>query len=120
MEHLSLPSERNDLSANLPGTSSEVAIAFYSILAFAVDGSNQSPRVHSSAQVHDMHFRACVGLQAQYMYETFGKFPATIPSVYILMYLQSHHLDLDFYDMKFAPGAYLRTHKDHLKRWHGE
>jgi hypothetical protein len=78
-----------------------------------------SPRVRSSAQVHDGWFRECVALQAQYMYETFGKFPATIPSVYILMYLQAHHLDLDFYDAKFAPGSYLRTHRDHLARWHG-
>jgi hypothetical protein len=81
---------------------------------------NDSPRVRSSAQFHDARFRECVALQAQYMYETFGKFPATIPSVYILMYLQAHHLDLSFYDAKFAPGAYLRTHRDHLARWHGE
>jgi len=81
---------------------------------------NESPRVRSSAQFHDAHFRECVALQAQYMYETFGKFPATVPSVYILMYLQAHHLDLDFYDAKFAPGAYLRTHKEHLARWHGK
>lgn len=81
---------------------------------------NDSPRVRSSAQFHDERFRECVALQAQYMYETFGKFPATIPSVYILMYLQAHHLDLDFYDAKFSPGAYLRTHREHPARWHGE
>lgn len=81
---------------------------------------NDSPHVRSSAQFHDERFRECVALQAQYMYETFGKFPATIPSVYILMYLQAHHLDLDFYDSKFTPGAYLRTHREHLARWHGK
>jgi len=81
---------------------------------------NDSPRVRSSAQFHDSRFRECVALQAQYMYETFGKFPATIPSVFILMYLQAHHLDLSFYDEKFAPGAYLTTHKEHLKKWHPE
>jgi hypothetical protein len=80
----------------------------------------ESPRVRSSAQFHDARFRNCVALQAQYMYQTFGKFPATVPSVYTLMYLQAHHLDLDFYDLKFAPGAYLQTHKEHLDRWHGE
>lgn len=81
---------------------------------------NDSSRVRSSAQFHDERFRECIALQAQYMYETFGKFPATIPSIYILMYLQAHHLDLDFYDAKFAPGAYLRTHREHLTRWHGD
>ena len=81
---------------------------------------NDSPRVRSSARFHDERFRECVALQAQYMYETFGKFPATIPSVYILMYLQAHHLDLDFYDQKFSPGAYLPTHRQHLQRWEGQ
>ncbi|MBB6242913.1 hypothetical protein [Rhodanobacter sp. MP1X3] len=79
---------------------------------------SDSPGVRASAQVHDARFRACVALQAQYAYDTFGKFPATIPSTYILMYLQAHHLDLDFYDRKFTPGAYLATHAEHLQRWH--
>ena len=35
------------------------------------------------------------------------------------MYLQSHHLDLEYYDTLFQPGAYLRTHTEHLGRWHG-
>ena len=29
-------------------------------------------------------------------------------------------LDLDFYDRFFKPGAYLRTHAEHMQRWHGE
>jgi hypothetical protein len=52
------------------------------------------------------------------MFDTFGKFPATVPSVLVLMYLQAHHLDLDFYDAKFQPGAYLDTHREHFERWH--
>jgi hypothetical protein len=78
-----------------------------------------SHKVRASAQVHDEHFRACVALQAQYAYDTFGKFPATVPTIFILMYLQSHHLDLDYYDELFQPGAYLRTHAEHLAKWHG-
>ena len=35
------------------------------------------------------------------------------------MYLQTHHLDLDYYDHHFDPGAYLRTHAEHQARWHG-
>lgn len=80
----------------------------------------ESPSVRSSARPFDPQFRECVALQAQYMFDTFGKFPATIPSLLVLMYLQAHHLDLDFYDQKFTPGAYLHTHKEHLKRWHPE
>ena len=58
--------------------------------------------------MHDERFRDCVAHQAQYLFETFGKFPATIPSLMILNYVQAHHLDLDFYDEKFRPGSYLR------------
>jgi hypothetical protein len=78
-----------------------------------------SRKVRSSAQVHDENFRACVALQAQYAYDTFGKFPATVPTIFILMYVQAHHLDLEYYDTLFQPGAYLHTHAEHLERWHG-
>jgi len=79
---------------------------------------SESAAVRSSAQVHDAEFRACVALQAQYLYDTFGKFPATVPTLMILNYLQAHHLDLDFYDRHFRPGAYLRTHAEHMDTWH--
>jgi hypothetical protein len=36
------------------------------------------------------------------------------------MGLGSDHLDLDFYDRFFNPGAYLRTHAEHMQRWHGK
>jgi hypothetical protein len=41
-----------------------------------------------------------------------------VPTVFILNYVQAHHLDLDFYDRFFKPGAYLRTHAEHIQRWH--
>lgn len=77
-----------------------------------------SRKVRSAAQVHDERFRECVTLQAQYVYDTFGKFPGTVPSIFVITYLQAHHLDLDFYDKFYKPGAYLRTHAAHLSRWH--
>ena len=56
--------------------------------------------------MHSEEFKDCVALQAQYIYDTFGKFPATVPSIFVITYLQAHHLDLEFY----RPGAYLETH----------
>jgi hypothetical protein len=41
-----------------------------------------------------------------------------VPSLMILNYVQAHHLDLDFYDDKFRPGSYLRTHAEHMEVWH--
>jgi hypothetical protein len=68
--------------------------------------------------LHDEHFKACITLQAQYVLDTFGKVPGTVPTLFVLNYVQAHHLDLEFYDRFFAPGAYLRTHADHMERWH--
>jgi hypothetical protein len=78
----------------------------------------ESSKVRSSALVHSEEFRDCVATHAQYMFDTFGKFPATIPSIFALTYLQAHHLDLDFYDHHFGPGAYLRTQAEHMEKWH--
>ena len=76
--------------------------------------------MRSSAEVHSPEFRDCMPIKAQYIHETFGKFPATVPSVQILNYVQAHHLDLDFYDHFFRPGAYLTTHAEHMQRWHDQ
>jgi hypothetical protein len=78
----------------------------------------ESGRVRASAQLHDEEFKACVATMAQFVHDRFGKYPGTVPSVFCLTYLQAHHLDLEFYDHHFQPGAYLRTHAEHLARWH--
>lgn len=78
----------------------------------------ESPLVRKSAKIHPEEFIECVALQAQYIHQKFGKFPATLPSTYCLTYLQAHHLDLDFYDKHYKPGSYLHTHEDHQKNWH--
>lgn len=79
---------------------------------------NDSPKVRGSAQPYSEEFKECVALQAQYIYDTYGKFPATIQSIFCFMYVQAQHLDLDFYDHYFRPGAYLTTHREHMKKWH--
>jgi hypothetical protein len=75
-------------------------------------------RVRAAAAPHNEEFRRLIALQAQYVYDTFGKWPATVPSVFVLMYLQTHHLDLEYYDELFEPGAYLKSHAEHFARWH--
>ena len=79
----------------------------------------ENPRVRGAGRVHDALFTDCVATMASYVYEKFGRFPGTVPSIFVLMYLQAHHLDTDFYDRHFAPGSYLETHAAHMKRWHG-
>jgi hypothetical protein len=78
----------------------------------------ESAAVRGGARPYDDAFVACVAAMAQHVYDRFGKFPGTVPSMVATVYLQAHHLDLEFYDRHFAPGAYLATHARHLARWH--
>lgn len=77
-----------------------------------------SAAVRGNAQVHSEEFKECVALQAQHILDRFGKFPGTVPTILVFTYLQAHHLDLEFYNHHFKPGAYLRTHAQHIKYWH--
>lgn len=79
----------------------------------------QTAKVRGAAAQMNAEFKACVTHMAQYVHDTFGRFPATIPSVYVLTFLQAHHLDLEFYDKNLQAGGYLQTHADHMKLWHG-
>jgi hypothetical protein len=74
--------------------------------------------VRSSAAPYDGRFLEQLTLLVAYVDDTFGKIPGTIPSVHILNYLQAQHLDTEFYDHHFTPGAYLSTHRDHQRIWH--
>ena len=76
-------------------------------------------QIRSAAAVHSEEFKECVALQAQYIFDHFGKFPGTAPSMIATIYLQAHHLDLEFYDDFYKPGAYLRTHAHHMARGRG-
>ncbi|MBZ0216367.1 MAG: hypothetical protein K8F25_07440, partial [Fimbriimonadaceae bacterium] len=62
-------------------------------------------------------FVDCVTTMAQYVYDKFGRFPATVPAIFTLMYLQAHQLDTGFYDEHFTAGAYLKSHADHDRNW---
>jgi len=77
----------------------------------------ESAAIRASAVPVDDQFVDCVTTMAQYIFNTFGRFPATVPAIYTLMYLQAHHLDTGFYDQHFTPGAYLNTHAEHNKNW---
>jgi hypothetical protein len=60
----------------------------------------------------------CTGEMAQHIYSTYGRFPARYPTILLRIYTQAHHLELEFYDKFFGPGAYLQTHAEHMERWH--
>ncbi|OBC14121.1 hypothetical protein A5788_09390 [Gordonia sp. 852002-50816_SCH5313054-c] len=79
---------------------------------------SDNPRVRGSAARYDDDFVRLLTEQIAYVDHTSGKIPGTVPTVHILNYLQAQHIDTDFYDHHFGPGAYLDTHRDHDRTWH--
>lgn len=61
---------------------------------------------------------ACVKDLCTYIYERHGRFPAHCDAMYSPgVWLQAHHLDLQYYDTLFKSG-YTDTQRDHQQRWH--
>jgi hypothetical protein len=73
--------------------------------------------VRSAAVEIDAEAVEITAIMAEYVFKTFGRFPATAPPVFIKTYLQAHRLDTEFYDAHHAAGSYLRTHADHDRNW---
>jgi hypothetical protein len=80
----------------------------------------RNAEVKSRVHRYTPEFIECLAEVAQYIHDTFGKFPATLPSIYARFYAQAQHVDLDFYDEHFGPEAYLETHRQHMQHWHPE
>jgi hypothetical protein len=79
----------------------------------------ESAKVKATITPYTDEFIDCMTTVAQYIHDTYGKFPATVPTIALTGYVQAVHLDTDFYDEHFAAGAYLETHAAHMQRWHG-
>lgn len=56
----------------------------------------------------------------QYVWDTYGRFPAYIDSAYQRLTVQGQHVDCDYYDKYHPPGAVSPQHRDHFRMWHPE
>jgi hypothetical protein len=56
----------------------------------------------------------------QYVHDTYGRFPAYIDPMYQRLTCQAQHLDPDFYEEYYPPGAITRQHERHFALWHPE
>lgn len=82
-------------------------------------GAWASPEVvKGGVTPYSEEFVDCLGEAAQYVYDTYGRFPNTFSTMVLTGYVQAVHLDTGFYDAHYRPGAYLRTHGEHMDRWH--
>jgi hypothetical protein len=76
-------------------------------------------RVRASVERYDDAFVACLAEVAQYVFDTYGKFPGAFNTIVLPGFVQAVHLDTEFYDTHYREEAYLDTHAEHLRRWHG-
>jgi hypothetical protein len=56
---------------------------------------------------------------ATYVWERYGRFPAYAPPFRTVLGFQASHVDVEFYDRFYRPGALSGTQREHLARWHG-
>lgn len=54
----------------------------------------------------------------QYVFDTYGRFPAYIDPMYQRLTCQGQHVDPDFYERYYPPGALTDQHLSHFSRWH--
>jgi hypothetical protein len=63
---------------------------------------------------------ACTKDICTYIYDRHDRFPAHCDAIYAPgIWLQAHHLDLNYYDTLFNSG-YTETQQQHQQRWHGQ
>jgi hypothetical protein len=63
---------------------------------------------------------ACTKAVCNYIYDTYGRFPASVDTMHMMWFMQAHHLDLDYYGKFFHSAACGHTHLAHMARWHGK
>jgi hypothetical protein len=80
----------------------------------------ESAAVKDSVTPYREELIGCLGEVAQYVLDTYGKFPGAFTTMVLPGFVQAVHLDLDFYDTHYKDGAYLDTHAEHMRRWHGQ
>lgn len=78
-----------------------------------------SAEIKKGVEPYSDEFVECLGEVAQYVYDKHGKFPGTPTTIVLPGFVQAHHVDTDYYDAHYLPGAYLDTHANHMRRWHG-
>lgn len=74
------------------------------------------PRYHHPSPTSISQVKAV----CRHVYETYGRFPATLDTKLIPIWLQVHHLELDFYQAHYPPEMVTEAQRHHLARWHGE
>ena len=68
-------------------------------------------------QISEAAIAATIAL-TEYVWDRYGRFPATYPPFHTLMGFQAGHVDEGFYDRYYRPGSLSETHRHHIEEWH--
>ena len=52
------------------------------------------------------------------MYETYGRYPASVDAWEIPIAVTVHHVDLDFYDKHYPREVMSKEKREHMELWH--
>jgi hypothetical protein len=63
---------------------------------------------------------ACAKSVCRYIYETYGRFPASVDAMHLMWFMQAHHLDVGYYRRHCFHDALSPRHAEHIAVWHGE
>jgi len=118
------------IPVGLPGIFEGYVPPFHATIEAAVDAvvslrrHNQGPTPWRDASVAaeipgpSEQAVAATKLLASYVWQHYGRFPATIDPFLMTVWYQAHHLDIDFYD-RFYPRAAVPDHiRNHIREWH--
>jgi len=97
------------------GAGAPFAADYKGLVAFKDWKRIQSRYHHPSRASIDLVKAFC-----RYVYETYGRFPATFDTMLVPIWLQVHHLDVDFYDEYYPKEMVTEAQRRHIELWHKE
>lgn len=60
----------------------------------------------------------CTKAYCNYVYETYGRFPAVLDAIQMPVAATVHHVELGFYDKYYPAEAVSKEQRDHMRVWH--
>jgi len=99
---------------NLPVNPSDRTFAPIDRLFRGVPFPDLPPAIAAAAGI------ACAKSVCRYIYETYGRFPASVDAMHLMWFMQAHHLDVGYYRCHYVPDALSPRHAEHMAAWHGE
>ena len=77
-----------------------------------------NPDGGSRIMPHDQRAIEAVIEFCNYVYRTYGRFPAHADAFKTVIAFQAHHLDVGFYDKFYPSESVPQAHRDHFAAWH--